>query len=67
MPKVEASDLVIIGIILVCDQIPIALFDLSTTSSYVSASFVMVMVMVCELFDFNVHVSTLIGDSMVFL
>lgn len=36
-PKVESSDAVIIGIILVCDQSDRTLFDPRSTSSYVFA------------------------------
>ncbi|XP_015162433.1 uncharacterized protein [Solanum tuberosum] len=63
--EAKTSDVLIIGIIPVCDRPTIILFDPGSIYSYVSTYFASSPYILCEYLDLPVHVSTLVGDSVV--
>ena len=63
--KVETSDAVITGNLLVCDCIASVLFDPGSTFSYVSSSFATGLNLPCELLDMPIRVSTPVGESVI--
>ncbi|XP_027768988.1 uncharacterized protein LOC114074926 [Solanum pennellii] len=64
--EAEASDAVITGIILVCHRPTTVFFDPDSTYSYVSTYFAPSLDILSESLDLPIHVSTLVGDSVVF-
>ncbi|XP_049386266.1 uncharacterized protein LOC125850460 [Solanum stenotomum] len=63
--KVETSDAVIIGTLLVCDRMASILFDPGSTFSYVSSSFTTGLDLHCDLLDMSIRVSTPVGESVI--
>lgn len=63
-PKVEASDRVIIGIILIFYKSTAMLFDPGSTFFYVSIYFAFIFVSLCEDLVMPLHVSTSLGDPL---
>ncbi|XP_015081239.1 uncharacterized protein LOC107024791 [Solanum pennellii] len=64
-PKVEASDVVITGIIPVCHRQATVLFDPGSTYFYVSTYFAPSLDILCESLDLSIRVSTPVADSVV--
>ncbi|XP_070042952.1 uncharacterized protein [Nicotiana tomentosiformis] len=64
-PDAVASDVVITGIIYVCDRDALVLFDLGSTYSYVSSMFAHFLGVPRESLGTHVYVSTSVGDSVV--
>ncbi|XP_070015953.1 uncharacterized protein [Nicotiana sylvestris] len=64
-PDALALDVIITGIISVCGKDVSVLFDPGSTYSYVSSMFARFLVIYPETLGFLIHVSTLVGDSVV--
>lgn len=61
--KVVVSDIVIMGIVLLYDQIAYVLFDLGSIYSYVSIRFTLGLNLFCDVLKSLMYTSTLVGDS----
>jgi len=64
-PDVVASDAVITGIVSVCHRDAFVLFDPGSTYSYVSSYFAHYLDMPCESLVSSVHVSMLVGNTII--